>query len=272
MGMSNNTKAFGTSGAWRGWRELSGDVNWEEYGGKWGRQDPNNASVFYVIKHDNMMEYMGEEEIKESGIDIHISNVMRVDLSEVPESEIASAFECCGFDPDESDYTGDNLNWVKVECLVDYGVASPMGEHSDPHYPERARAAARREVEELIADSAQVERMLDRPVNAIGSTARDFGKGDVMAGLDRYKRAKESASLSVNMSTVPSDDPIAYVHGYQTGATGGGLPADREDLAPAWLEGHELGRRVLAGDTEPPAWAKPAPSNPAMDLMAKLSN
>jgi len=269
----SNSKNFGDSGVWRGWRELSGDINWEDYGGKWGFQDPSNPSVFYVIKHDNMMEYMGEDEIKENGIDIHVSNVMRVDLSEVPESELASAFECCGFDPDECELSASNLDWAKVECLVDYGVAAPMGEHSDPSYPERARAAARREVAELIADSAKCNAKLDRPVNAIGSTARDFGQGNIMAGLDRYKIEQQTRALKVNMKRVPSDDPIAFTHGFQTGCAGGPFPADEDDLAPEWIKGHELGLMVRDGKEdirELNTWVKPDTSNAAMDLMARL--
>ncbi|MHC4237559.1 MAG: hypothetical protein ACYSSM_04810 [Planctomycetota bacterium] len=273
--MSKTTKQFGDSGVWRGWRVLCGDVNWEDYGGKWGFKDPNNSSVFYVIRHDNMLECMGERDVEESGIDIHISQVCRVDLSEVPQSEIDSALESCGpdFDYWPEPVSVEDRNWAVAESLVDYGASAPMGEYSDPSYPERARAAARRAVEEMIADSDHTDRLLDRPVNAIGSTARDFGRGDIMAGLDRYNRAKEASSLSVPMGQVPSDDPLAYTFGYQHGATGQPLAdAGDGDLAPAYIEGHALGVKVLAGEVSPPTWAKPAPSNPAMDLMAKLHN
>ena len=266
-GMSKS-KEFGESGVWRGWRELCGDVNWEDYGGKWGRKDPNNSSVFYVIRHDNMIEAMGERDVEESGIDTHISQVCRVDLTEVPQKEIDSALESCGpdFDYWPQPISAEDREWAIVESLVDYGCGAPMGEHSHPYRADVARASARREVEELIADSDKCEAMLDRPVNRIGSTARDFGRGDVMAGLDRYTRAKEASSLSVNFGTVPSDDPIAYTYGYQQGACGAPIAED-DDLAPAYIEGHALGCKVLAGEVEPPTWAKPAPSNPAMDLM-----
>ena len=60
--------------------------------------------------------------------------------------------------------------------------------------------------------------------------------------------------------------------GYQHGATGQPL-ADTgdDDLAPAYLEGHALGVEVFKGKEPAPEWAKPAPTNPAMDLMVKLS-
>jgi hypothetical protein len=271
--MSKSTKQFGDSGAWRGWRELGGDCNWEDYGGKWGFKDPSNASVFFVIRHDNMLECMGERDVEESGIDIHISQVTRVDLTEVPQKEIDSALESCGpdFDYWPEPVSVEDRQWATVESLVDYGCGAPMGEYTHPHRADCARADARRAVEEMVADSDKTEALLDRPVNRIGSTARDFGRGDVMAGLDRYSRAKEASSLSVNMGTVPSDDPLAYTFGYQHGATGQPLAdAGDDDLAPAYIEGHALGVKVLKGEETPPAWAKPAPSNPAMDLMEKL--
>jgi hypothetical protein len=235
------------------------------------------AFIVFVLDHDNTRHRVCGDRERPAlwanwNLDRYVDSVYRVDLSEVPESEIASAMNSCGpdFDGWKVPPTAEDREWINVECLVDYGCASPMAECSDPSYPERARAAARREVEQMIADSDHTEALLDRPVNRIGSTARDFGRGDSLAGLDRYKRAKEASSLSVPMGKVPSDDPLAYVHGYQTGATGGGLPADREDLAPAWLEGHALGRRVLAGEVEAPGWAKPVQST-ALDLMAKMS-
>lgn len=266
----SNTKQFGESGVWRGWRELGGDVCWEQYGGKWCRKDPNLYRVFYVIEHHDMVECCGSDA---EGSDQYVDTISRIDLDQVPESEVESALECCCIEIAPEDYDTDESDFILVEALVSYGCAAPMGEYSDPSYPERARAAARREVESLIADSVKCEDKLDRPVNRIGSTARDFAAGNIMAGLDRYKqaqRAQEASSLSVNFGTVPSDDPLAYTFGYQHGATGRPLAeSGDDDLAPAYIEGHALGVKVFNGET-PPAWAKPAPSNPAMDLMAKL--
>lgn len=201
--MSNNTKAFGESGAWRGWRELSGDVCWEEYGAKWGRKDPSNDQVFFVIRHENMEEALGEREFSESSLPKHLDTVYRVDLDEVPQDEIDSALTCCGVDWDDYNFSVDDKPWVIVECLVDYGCAAPMGEHGDV-YAMRARAAARRAVDEMISDSQVCERQLDKPVNKIGSTARDFQRGDCLAGLRRYEiegkqGMNESSDLMLKM-------------------------------------------------------------------------
>jgi hypothetical protein len=55
----------------------------------------------------------------------------------------------------------------------------------------RARAEMRRTAESLIDAPAQCDRFLDRPVNKIGSTARDFQNGDILAGLRRYEENGE---------------------------------------------------------------------------------
>lgn len=236
--MSNNTKQFGESGVWRGWRELCGDVNWEDYGGKWGRQDPSNPRVFYVIKSDNMIEAMGERDVEACGCDVFQAQVVRVDLDDTSSESIESALKCCGLDLE--DFTGDH-DWAIVECLVDYGSAAPMGEHSHPHRADVARASARREVEELIADSEQCEAMLDRQVNAIGSTAREYGRGDMDSAMDRWRVSYRPA------------DWLPYSFGYIEGLSGRDAKSD-EDLAPEYLDGYRYGARVKEGKAPACSW------------------
>lgn len=262
----SNTKEFGKSGAWKGWVELCGDVNWEDYGGKWGRQDPNNPSHFYVIRHDNMIDAMGEREVEESGIDQHISTVYLVDLSVATEDQIESAMECCGLDFDDwmTPPTDDQRNWAVVECLVDYGAAAPMGEHSHPHRADVARASARREVEELIGDADKREELLDRPVNKLGSTAREYAAGDLDSALARGVHAGDpSARLVAKMHGVAQEviddarpaDFLPYVMGYMA-AMSGGERETGEDLAPEYGQGFERGERVRKGEAPAPGWIR----------------
>jgi len=236
----SNTKEFGASGAWAGWRELGGDCNWEDYGGKWGFKDPNNARVFYVIKHDNMIECMGERDVEACGCDVHVSQVVRVDLDDTTGESIESALECCGVDLEE--FEG-NHDWVIVECLVDYGAAAPMGEHSHPHRADIARANARREVEELIADSEQCEEMLNRPVNAIGATAREYGRGDMDSCMDRWR---------VNYRPA---DWLPYSFGYIAGLAGHEAEKD-DDIVPEYFDGYRYGAKVKDGKAPACNWIK----------------
>ena len=243
--MSNTSNKFGTSGAWRGWRELSGDVNWEDYGGQWGRQDLNNPDHFYVIKHDNLVDAMGEREVEESGLDTHISTVYLVDLAATSAEQVQSAMDCCGLDFDDwmTPPSDDDRKWAIVDCLVSYGAAAPMGEHSHPYRADVARAAARREVEEYLADSDKRESALDRPVNRIGSTAREYAAGDMDSAMDRHRAHYR-----------PSDW-LPYMFGYVQAM--GGAPADTsDDLAPEYVQGYKYGARVAKGEAPPCAWIK----------------
>jgi hypothetical protein len=234
----SNTKEFGESGVWAGWRTLGGDCNWEDYGGKFGRQDPNNARVFYVVKCDNMIECMGERDVEESGIDTYIAQVVRVDLDETTGENIESALECCGLDLEE--FEGDH-DWIIVECLVDYGAAAPMGEHSHPYRADSARAKARREVEELIADADQCEAMLNRPVNAIGSTAREYGLGDLDSCMDRWR-----------VSYRPSDW-LPYSFGYIAGLAGREQETG-DDIVREYFDGYRYGAKVKEGKAPACSW------------------
>lgn len=176
-----NTK----KGPWKDWVTLRADGCWETYGGVWAKKDPNDtAGVYYVIEHTDMADACGNDH---DPTERYIASVSRVDLSEVSPDDLRSALDCCGISKEDlTDLSFDQRELAIVDALVSYGSRSPMGQFADAHYPERSRAAARREVESLMRDSAYLETVLDRPVNALGTTAREFAT-DVLAGLRRYE-------------------------------------------------------------------------------------
>jgi hypothetical protein len=170
------------------WMFLTGDVNWEDYGAKWCRKDA--SGVWWVLDFSNKEEW-GD------GARGYYCEVKRLDLAEVVISEMHSALASCGWTIDPAgpaivnDYDGiviasglDDMEPVLVESLVSYGVSAPMGSEEGTH-PTHVRAAARRLADELMADEKRAEAALAKPVNKIGSTARDFGRGDSLAGLRR---------------------------------------------------------------------------------------
>lgn len=253
------SKEFGTSGAWKGWVELCGDVNWQDYGGKWARRDPNNARVWYVVEHIDLVEVCGSDA---EGSDRYIDTVYRVDLDTVSEADIQSALDCCGIDLD--DFERADLDMVTVEVLQSHGTAAPMGEYSDAGYPERARAAARRAVEEMIADADHTEALLNRPVNALGSTAAEYARGDFASAMERGVLAgRPDARLVAKIHGVDQwaiDDArpadfIPYVMGYMA-AMQGGDPETGDDLAPEYGLGYERGEHVRKGEAPAPGWIK----------------
>lgn len=69
---------------------------------------------------------------------------------------------------------------------------------------------------------------------------------------------KVTNSVTVNIHSIPSDDPLAYAYGFSKGLRG--EPRDKADpwdsLAPAYKKGHAHGLRVKKGKEKPPAWAE----------------
>lgn len=225
--------------AWKHWVELMADVCWEEHGGTWARKAQDGS--WYVIRFENMAEHLGEQELKESGIDRYEASLKRVDFSEIPSSEIEAAIRSCGPDQDWlQEQPAETTEMVMVWSLVSYGLGQPLSEHTDPSYPNRAMAAARRSAEEFIADSESLESALERPVNKIGSTAREFGRGDIHSAMERARDA-------------PPADWLPYAMGYLD-ARAGKDREDGDDVVAEYHQGYDRGSRVNNGEADPPSW------------------
>lgn len=184
----------------KGWTELCSDVNWEDYHGMWARRAPDGS--WYVIRWTNMEDACGDDAPYK-----YDCEVKRVDLDELPASEIRSALRSCGWElevtvpgePDkerqcavvnehDGDVVADDpkvIPLVLVECCVQYGLGAPLESFTGSKYAKRIRAEARRYAEQCMRDDALLQERLTRPVNAIGSTAAEYGRGDVNAALQR---------------------------------------------------------------------------------------
>lgn len=162
------------------WVTMYADMNWEQYGGKWAYPDPADTLAWYVLDFVNMWDATGDD----SGPQ-YVCEVNYVDLKVVPDREMASALRSCG--PSQEDLEGmskkDQMFAIMV-ALHDYGIKAPLhtveGSRADS-----VRAEARRYAEDCMSDPALMESSLDRTVNKIGSSARDFMYGDIDAGLRR---------------------------------------------------------------------------------------
>jgi hypothetical protein len=179
----------------KGWTDAGSDTNWEDYGGLWARRAPDGS--WYVLRWTNLWDAAGED----SGLDKYECDVKRIHLGETPKREIDSALKSCGWSLREEDgkpivvndwegtpvVVGDaeHFELCLVECCVGYGLGAPLESFTGSKYPLRIRAEARRYAEQCMKDDDLLEERLDRPVNAIGSTAREYGAGDIDAALQR---------------------------------------------------------------------------------------
>lgn len=156
---------------------LTGDINWQEYGGKFVSKRLNNGEFDYwlVIEVINIHDATGEE-----SADKYAVSLLSVSPSEAGEENLRKAFECCGLDSeDQAELRANPL--VQIEALTDYGIYAQLKSIGGNNLSKLMRE---------IRKEADLSTMLygfymDRPENRIGSTGWDLQRGDLLAGLNR---------------------------------------------------------------------------------------
>lgn len=147
---------------------LTGDINWEKYGGTWLSQKLNNGEFDYylAIRFMNWEEETGE---RPEGSRYHIG-LLSVSPSEAGPENLASAFNCCGT-PDECK---DNPI-VQCDALLSYGVYAPLWQTEGNNVSRMMREARKQSV---IA-TALYGFYMDQPKNRIGNSGWDCQKGQI---------------------------------------------------------------------------------------------
>jgi len=193
----------------RGWIELCSDMDWIDYHGMWARKAPSLApglggsGVWYVLKWTNLLDAGG----KDFADTPYECEVKLLDLGELSDKAVDDALRSCGYKMSADRQTvlteGNESLWIReamphsfsisgpplfaddrvelaiVECCIQHGLGAPLESFTGSKWPTRIRAEARRYAEECMRDSDLVSERLDRQVNAIGSTAREYGVGDI---------------------------------------------------------------------------------------------
>jgi len=258
---------------------LGGDVNWSDYGGTWYRRV--GPGRYHIMELINWIEACGEREAKEIGATYNVS-LSEVDVAAASDKVKEEAKRSCGWEGMEEQVNNVELMWAEV--LFQYGYKAPLWDKNGNNYSLLMKEA--REESASLDDPEAHEAAMNRPVNKIGSTAREFMQGDFASAMDRGVRegrtdAKIMAkmhgvpddviekvegqplcvgvSFSVKMrgtDAVPSDDPLAFTMGYMHARAGQGLDHDRKDLASEYVRGYQLGVDVKAGRAPKPEWHK----------------
>lgn len=183
----------------RGWIDLMSDVNWVDYHGMWGRKATDGS--WYVLRWTNLVDAMGERDVKAGGYDVYECDVKRIDLREIGLNEtpnpnakvmadrtkLDNALCSCGMRREGANLV-DGRNDVidpkcgelaMVEACISYGLGAPLESFAGSKRPLSIRAQARRYAEELMCDGAKLRDRLERPVNAIMTSAEDYGNGKI---------------------------------------------------------------------------------------------
>ena len=109
-----------------------------------------------------------------------------VSLSEVDlnSPQLDEALKCCGWE-DEPELT----DLMKVDSLHSYGARAPLNDWSGGN-ANKLIASAKRESKEL--DNPETyEIAMSRPVNKLGSTAREYANGDINSAIMRGIEKKD---------------------------------------------------------------------------------
>jgi hypothetical protein len=157
----------------RTWQDIGSDVNWTEYGGRWARHV--GGTRYHVLRFENCAEW-GDGA---TGYHCDLSEV------DVASPQLESALDSCGLSmADMADIQDKGREWAKVDALAGYGAAAPLWQDSGTNAHKLIRAG-KRESRALSADPQALEARLDRPVNKIGSTAREYAAGDINSAILR---------------------------------------------------------------------------------------
>ena len=113
--MSNQSNDYAEQSTMAGWKFLTGDFNWQQYGGSWYRAVGERQ--YQVIELINLKDAMGEDAEVTYGVSLKY-----VDLDEISQKNIEAAVSCC-CSRDDLELTDEIL----VEVLCSYGLFAPMG-------------------------------------------------------------------------------------------------------------------------------------------------
>ena len=178
-----------------------------------------------------------------------------VDLDAITEDQINSAVSYVGMDR-----AGSPTDSMLADACNEYGCHAPLGSWSGNNAHKLLRLAYA-EANRLANDEA-LETALNKPVNAIGSTAQEFMRGDFASAIQRGCEsgspdarimAKMHGATQQAIDDARPNDFLPYVFGYMAGLNGGSKETD-PDTAPEYFRGYERGANVKSGKAPAPSW------------------
>jgi hypothetical protein len=178
----------------RNFKWLTGDVNWQDYGGKWYRRVGKRGKLYHVITFSNWEDLIGSD--AEGGPRYHCE-LDAVDLGDIPNETQRSALRSIGIDSEIPEDWGDP-ELVRMEACHSHGAKAPLWELSGNNV-RKLLTEARQTSRDLQPRKAHAKAMGQR-VNQLGSTAREYMKGDIQSGILRgLAEGKPEAELMLRL-------------------------------------------------------------------------
>jgi hypothetical protein len=130
-----------------------------------------------VIVFTNMIDACGRD------ADPHEKYIVELREVDLSSQLLHEALECYG--PEEPDGLTDcQKRLMYIDALANYGAYAPLGGWAGRN-ARRLLAGARAESRALEENVAAYEKAMSRPVNRIGSTAREYQAGDIQSAITR---------------------------------------------------------------------------------------
>ena|SRR3990167_1857363 len=152
---------------------LTGDMNWQTYGGKFISKKLNNSEFDYWLVMDvvNLKDAMGDE----SEYTYNVS-IAAIAPSQLPHKELDSALSCCGIEEDK-----ENLSLeVIIKAISTYMGGAIIFNESGNNLNALMKQAR---YEASLMGGMLFGFAMDKYQNRIGSTGWDILRGDILGGL-----------------------------------------------------------------------------------------
>lgn len=184
----------------RGFRFFMGDVNWLDYGGTWFRKV--GPRRWHFIELTNMDEACGRDN---EGRDKYVVELSEVDLDGISAETQQSAWRSCDGDCQTTDETTPGeRDVITAGCCFSYGAKAPL--HSEEtNNAHKGIRACRAESYSLTSDADAYRAAMERTVNRLGSTAREYMTGDTNAAVIRGMESGDPAARLIGKMYVAAE-------------------------------------------------------------------
>lgn len=205
-----------------------------------------------------------------------------VDLEGISSKQLYEAVRSWGYDKEEEGQVilakhlvGEDFDEKELllagEVCQSYGYSAILDSDTSNNLT-KSRRAMRSSAKQLL-DEDKLEERMKRPVNAIGSTAREMMSGDIFSAMQRgCERGEVNVRLMAKVYGASEDlidqvdkqskprDFLPYLCGYSDGMNSRPKPPKRPKVAPEYHDGYARGERVRDGKAVQPRWIKGGPS------------
>lgn len=197
------------------WADIGSDASWEDYHGMWARRVAETR--YHVLKYINWEDACGGDGPEDGNGKPYFGHMdlVEVDIADTLQRDAALRSYGWTLKAGEviNDYDGEHVGGalVCVYAMASYGAYAPLWSSSGHSARELMRRGARESIT-LVEDDALYEARMEEPVNDLGSTVREYARGETMAPVLRgIAEGNPAAELALKMYTAAGGQTLGGV-------------------------------------------------------------